>query len=762
MNYKIAQFIFTPPQRSQSTLEIYVAQPDAGKEALAGKLFALMEIGSTKTAGLKIINFLINSLNHDYYQNEKMILRERVSTIKIEHIFESALAKTNKKLAEFLQAEKIKLNPDILNFTIGVIYDDSLHFANLGKNKALLIYRGKPSDNIKHKLADITEQTSSPETKKQPSAIKLFSNIISGSLPRGGYFIFANETFGEYLSAKQIISIVTTLPPAGAAEQIKNTLNKINAYVPFLGIIIKNTAGLEIEGIKIKEPICSTKTSIDNLIVTEEKTERLLTPSGLVSAKKWSSFFNNLIGRLSPKPTAKISRPAFLLKDKIFIKRKADWLSLKKIFDALKNFGVYLIGLFIYIFRIITDKKTLADFFHKLIFKIKNSWAILRTAAVRSFFWYKNLNKINKTLFSVFLICLLIFSANLGWQNIKNKTTEQRAIINNLTMAIEQKQNQIDASLLYDNETGAGKLLEEVKELLKQLPQGSQDQKNQYRRLLAKHQVQMEKISHVIRVAPVELANLINLSANAKPINIILAKNKIYAAAAPATIYSIDLDSKLTTLINLNNPDINRLDFPNLDKNNNIYYLSANKVAVLDAKSEKLSWLDINYNGNLEKIVAFQQYNNRFYLTDAAAGQIFRFTKNGNQLTGSTPWLNNKEDLTKVVSLNIDGDIYLLKNDGEISKYTKGKKQNFSTTAIEPALNQPAKMIISPEQNYLYILEPANKRLIVLDKTGRFLSQYTSDKFDNLKDCQIDETNKKIYFLNNTTVYSIDMSHLAK
>src|SRR3990167_6693803 len=156
MNYKIAQFILTPSRRGELIHEIYIAQPDANKEALAGKLFALIEIEAKKADSLKIINFLINALNHSYYQNEKMILRERVSSIKIEHIFESALAKTNKKLAEFLQTQKIKLDPNALNLTIGEIYNDSLHFANLGKNKALLVYKNKNEAEAKYKLADIT------------------------------------------------------------------------------------------------------------------------------------------------------------------------------------------------------------------------------------------------------------------------------------------------------------------------------------------------------------------------------------------------------------------------------------------------------------------------------------------------------------------------------------------------------------------------------------------------------------------------------
>jgi hypothetical protein len=50
----------------------------------------------------------------------------------------------------------------------------------------------------------------------------------------------------------------------------------------------------------------------------------------------------------------------------------------------------------------------------------------------------------------------------------------------------------------------------------------------------------------------------------------------------------------------------------------------------------------------------------------------------------------------------------------------------------------------------------------VFNKKGDFINQYTSNKFDNLKDFQIDEANKKIYFLNGTTVYSIEAVHLNK
>ncbi|MDO8593111.1 MAG: hypothetical protein Q7R92_05100 [bacterium] len=750
MNYKIAQFVLTPGKNIQATLEVYLAQPDADKEALAGKLFALIEIESIKAENLKIINFLVNTLNHNYYQNEKMILRERLSSIKIEHIFESALAKTNKKLAEFSQSEKIKLSPNALNITIGVIYNDSLHFANLGKNKALLVYKSKNDDSAKYKLADITEQTGSGEAKKPSGLAKLFSNVVSGSLPRGGYFVFANETFSEYLSSRQIIEIITALPPAGAAEQIKNTLSKINAYVPFLGIIIKNTSGLEMQEIKAKQPPASTSASISNLISTEEKTEKLLAPSGLINLEKWASIFS--------KP-AKSSSPVFSLKDKIFTKRKTGWLALKKIFSPLKKSAWLLISLLVIIFKTITDRKALADFFSGAGQKIKNSFTAAGTAGLNLFLWYKRLGKINKILFSCLCLSLIFFSGSLAWQSLKNKTLEKQTAVSNLTSTIEQKQNQIDASLLYSNEPGAGKLLDEVKGLLDQLPQKNQAQKDLFQALAAKHQAQVEKISHVIRANPVELSNFINLNPQANPVNLILAKGKIYAAdTAQKTIYIIDPASKSVTSMSLSGQSISRLDFPSLDKNNNIYYFNANNLIVLDIAAEKLSNLEIRYNGDPRKTIGLKQYNNRFYLADAASGQIYRFTKNAGQLANPVAWLNAKEDLAGGASLDIDGNIYLLKNNGQLSQYAKGKKLDFALAAVEPALSRPNKIMVSAEQNYIYIMEPAENRLIVFDKGGKFISQYKCGGLNNLLDFQIDEKNKKIYFLNNTSVYAIDLA----
>ncbi|MFH1427573.1 MAG: hypothetical protein ABIG60_03525, partial [Patescibacteria group bacterium] len=352
MYYKIASLIKNSSQNPSLTSEIFIAQPDANKEALAGKLFLMLEIKAKKTEALKIINFLVSNLNYNYYQNEKIILRERISSLKVEHIFETSLAKTNKDFIEFLSREKIRINLQNLNISAGIIYENSLHFTNLGKNKALLIFKEKKSKQkslannlgpgISYRLTDITQtsQDKQQKEKKQPSQTKIFTNVVSGIIPENGYFLFTNEALPEYLSNKQLISIITKLPVTGAAEHIKNTLSTINAYISFAGIIIKNTTGQTPSLTEIKEITNSNidaMGSIDSLNTTEETTEKYLTPSGIINFKKWLKIFNNYFilfinffqkkSKTSGGYSIAGNKKNLQIKDKIFLKRKPSYLS---------------------------------------------------------------------------------------------------------------------------------------------------------------------------------------------------------------------------------------------------------------------------------------------------------------------------------------------------------------------------------------------------------------------------------------------------
>ena len=56
---------------------------------------------------------------------------------------------------------------------------------------------------------------------------------------------------------------------------------------------------------------------------------------------------------------------------------------------------------------------------------------------------------------------------------------------------------------------------------------------------------------------------------------------------------------------------------------------------------------------------------------------------------------------------------------------------------------------------YLYVLDPGSKRIVILTKEGVMVNQYTSEKFTDLRDIAIDETNQKAYLLSGKKIYGI-------
>jgi len=746
MNYKISQLTLTPNNKSKSLGDVYIAQPDAIKESLVGKLFILIEVESEKSDSLKTINFLLDNINHNYYQNEKVILREKLSSLKVEHIFETTLAKTNKNFSEFLKNEKIKINPNAINITAGVIYEDSIHFANAGKNKAFLIYLGKNKNQKEsgYKIFNILQKQKTPDRNEE----KLFGNVISGKIPPKGSFIFSNEALPEYISQNQLIEIITNLPPNSSVEQIKNILSNINAYVSFLGIIIKSSTA---EAPSEQRKIYSTQESISNLRKTEETTENILTPSGMTSPKKWLKFPSFT----KTKPSQSLGIMG--LKDKVFMK-KNPLLKLGGIGAIIKNIFVYLFGFFAYIFKAFSSLEKLSELFGSISQAIKNKWQKINN-------FYINLSYKNKIFLALFIVIIIIFAVNTLTVKNNNEKTENQEKYNNLVAVIKQKQDKLEANLLYNNTEGASELIKEIQNLLGEMPRDNEDQKQEYSSMSAKLNEQLEKISNVVRIDDaVELADFSNLNnaADSNNLNFIEKLNKVYAGDAKQnSIYILDATSNIaTTLADLK--ENNGLTLSANGNEKNIFFLSGETMVELDTETETTKNLSIGNTSDTKNPISMDSYNGRIYTLNKEASQIFKFNRSGQSFTSPEPWIKTRVDLAQAVDMSIDGQIYILLQNGQVLKFLKGEQQELTMDEVEPKIEEATKIYISPELKFIYILEPKNKRLVIYDKTGKFILQYKANKFDNLKDFAVDEKKQIIYFLSGNTVYKTEAKHFAE
>jgi len=76
-----------------------------------------------------------------------------------------------------------------------------------------------------------------------------------------------------------------------------------------------------------------------------------------------------------------------------------------------------------------------------------------------------------------------------------------------------------------------------------------------------------------------------------------------------------------------------------------------------------------------------------------------------------------------------------------------------------PVLAKPffGKGKIYTEINYknLYLMDPENKRILVMDKTGELLNTLQSPQLDKMVDFYVDEANKTFYVLNDTALLKL-------
>lgn len=757
MHNKIASIILNSAKASGLS-DVFVAQPDAVKESLAGKIFLLAEIGGKKSDGRKIFDFLIFALTDNYYNDEKILFRDRIEGLKLENIFEAAIAKTNKDLLDFLADQKIRINPETTSITLGVIFENKLHFANFGRNRALLIYRhGENFEliNVEANAAEVETETDA----SAPKAPQLFSSVISGEVPIGSYFIFASEALPEYVSGQDMISIVTKLPPMTAAEQIKNVLSKINTYVPFLGIIIKNTAGLaQVDLHDAAYDNSSAQSSISSLNYTEQKTEQMLAPAGLINfSKAFKKARKTLSGWLVPdipqrrpakrlrtepadksahqdevpvvhpsqeidlgqvKSLSSIRANSFQIKEKIFFKKKSGALT-----GWLKSLGG-AIG------QSVNPRR----------------WPAATKAAKG---WFASLNLRNRWLFSVLGLLVLVFVLNMtygSWHRQKAEIREQYAAA---VTELESKEDQIDSYLLYNDEASANRVLLEAQALLNSLPRDNAEEQSDYDRLAERLQASEDKVQRITRIDQAAQSNDLQ-GLNIR--HLASANGKLYAISAD-TIYQIVPNSSSSTKSSVAGTDLSR---PSVS-GNMINLLSDNQLIQFDAAKGSPISRSFSSPDQLNDTTGARVYNNNFYTIHKPSNQIFRFTRSGANYSSRSNWLADNANLSGATDLAIDGAIYVLNEDGQVMKFNLGKPVEYSSVAISPVISGATGL--SATDSRLYFMDTATKRLIVLDKAnGRLLAQYQVDSLSNPSSYAVNEASKKAYFLAGDQVYEISLN----
>ena len=154
-------------------------------------------------------------------------------------------------------------------------------------------------------------------------------------------------------------------------------------------------------------------------------------------------------------------------------------------------------------------------------------------------------------------------------------------------------------------------------------------------------------------------------------------------------------------------------------------------------------------------------YASNLYILDEGASMIYRHAGTDNGFGTKKDWIapGVTIDLTQTSSWVIDGSIWVLDESGKILKLSYGNPQNFSISGVFPPMSLPKAIYTGDEEEFLYILDSENERVVVVDKDGKFKAQYISSDISQAKGLVVSEEERKIILLTGERLLSIEMEH---
>ncbi len=189
-----------------------------------------------------------------------------------------------------------------------------------------------------------------------------------------------------------------------------------------------------------------------------------------------------------------------------------------------------------------------------------------------------------------------------------------------------------------------------------------------------------------------------------------------------------------------------------LDRNNNVFRYNR-----LDGASH----LRLAAQNSLGSVGQLEMYNSRLYLADERANQIYRYTPAG--LDYAEPpeeWFEQQihRDLSGLVAVGIDSDIWLLSEDGALLRYRQGQQLPFSLERSPGLGGLLVDMVMDSQPGgTLYLADTTHDRILVFDKEGHYIEQYVDAEeraLVGLRGLFLDEMTGILYILTYSGLYA--------
>jgi len=746
-----AELISCDPETSPVKCETFIYDPDESEEKL-GSLYMVFETINSSEKATEVMGAVATAIRKEYFRDTE---RDMIESL------ESALDQANHVLGELAEQGESEW---VENFhaSVCVFSGQIVHISKVGNAQLLLARKGH--------LNDIAEGLSDNNIRRPKHA---FTSVASGNVAEEDILILSTPDLTSLIPKERINKMVTGKDPSTIVNLFRSLLDdsrENNSLSCLILRFVKAPERLPAPQVPVTmPPKVNTKLETPSRVSVRPRrpiqtertfwstTERIV--SGLVKLI-WLFLKTKIIpgvmfaaswigGKTS-------SATKFALgKSQKALKRRKKKLEPQEEEPAYENEEVYE--------EQSTDeyqRETEDSYPDEFETEEKNKF-FGKFSPKKSASGILSFIRSPKILIAVIVIFAILLTGSLVALSRKKKNDAAIQAIAEKIQEARVKKDSADAALIYNNTEQARQLVSEAKTALNEASK-TEYYKADIASLLASLQGIQDKMEKIERIQnPNTIGDFASVAPNLKTPGMASIDNAVYAFdPTNNSIYKYDIEKKEAKVVSQKSEGIGYFQtaVPIIADKMILFSTDTPGMALFDTKRSELMKQEIKYPEGVKTVAAMGVFGSRMYILSPENKMVYGFSKTLAGYEGGNAWLKDtKIPIEKVVAMGIDGYIYLLTNDGKIYKLLKGAPVDFKQADLAEPMKNPTRLIASETIKHLYILDPAQKRVVVYDTTGNLTKQYVFPNAKGLSDIAVTGKEDTLVVLDQTKIYSVPL-----
>ena len=186
-----------------------------------------------------------------------------------------------------------------------------------------------------------------------------------------------------------------------------------------------------------------------------------------------------------------------------------------------------------------------------------------------------------------------------------------------------------------------------------------------------------------------------------------------------------------------------------------------NLIEYTDGNTQFADTSDVDWHTG----VGVATYSNKIYVLDPSSNQIWRYQRGTDGYGSAQGYFSGDMDLSKAVSLAVDGSVWVLGSDGTLLKYLSGSLVDYGIKkAPLNSMEGATKVYTELGMSQIYVLDPDDNRLFIYDKSTKndditYNAQYVfEDLKGTLVDFYIDKDRNVINLVTTQALYELSFN----